>query len=312
MKQKIYISLCLLAMVALTACGKKSQPPTVVVTPTPTPIATPIPIVTPKIPSPVTIAPTSPDSPPVVLFPMPAKVSIATPTPKVVKSIQPVAELPKSIYTTPTPVEIPVTRAPIKIAANPKPEPISKLNIPNPSQQITPVGIGDAKIGMSFKDLKEHMGKEFEFNIKTSFLEGFDAIAVTKSGTVQYYIPYPTGTQFTDTDRIQHLMTDNPNYRTEKGVGPGTPIKQAASVYGDATLSLSKENESREFINFTQHPNGLAFRPKPAKTRTFAGDYPESNEEYLKTEKYDKQAAIGQITVSCPDDQCEQEPSSNP
>ena len=67
---------------------------------------------------------------------------------------------------------------------------------------------------------------------------------------------------------------------------------------------MSKENESREFISFTQHPNGLAFRPKPAKTRTFAGDYPESNDEYLKTQKYDTKAAIGQITVSCAEDQC--------
>jgi predicted small lipoprotein YifL len=303
MKQKIYLNLCLLAIVGLTACGKKSKPPTAVVTPTPIAISTPTSVTSPSIAPPVTSQPT-PETPPVVLFPVPSKV----PTPKVLPSTPAIAALPKSIYPTPTPIAIPVVPAPVKIAANPKPEPISKLNIPtDPAQQITPVGIGGAKIGMSLKDLKAHMGKGFEFPVKTSFIEGFDAIAVTKAGTVQYYIPYPTGTQFTDADRIQHLMTDNPDYRTEQGVGPGTPIKQAASVYGDATLSLSKENESREFINFTQHPNGLAFRPKPAKTRTFAGEYPESNEEYLKTEKYDKQAAIGQITVSCPDDQCEPE-----
>jgi len=160
---------------------------------------------------------------------------------------------------------------------------------------------------MSFKELKEQLGAGFEFPIKTSLLVDFDAIAVTKAGAVQYYIPYATGTQFTDTDRIQHLMTDNPNYRTQQGVGPGTPIGQAVSVYGGATLSVSKENESREFINFTQHPNGLAFRPKPVGTRSFAGEYPESNDEYLKTQKYDRRAAIGQITVSCSNEQCEQE-----
>jgi predicted small lipoprotein YifL len=298
MKQKIYLSLCLLAIVGLTACGKKSQPPAAIVTPTP--IATPI--VTPTMP----IQPTPPVSPATVVSPLPVKVPIVKPTPKVLPSVPVISALPPSIYPTPTPIAIPVPSERVKVAANPKPDPISKLKTPtDPGKQITPVGIGGAKIGMSLKELKEQMGKEFEFPVKASFIEGFDAIAVTKAGTVQYYIPYPTGTQFTDTDRIQHLMTDNPNYRTEQGVGPGTPIKQAASVYGDATLSLSKENESREFINFTQHPNGLAFRPKPVKTRTFAGEYPESNEEYLKTEKYDKQAAIGQITVSCPDDQCE-------
>jgi hypothetical protein len=219
-----------------------------------------------------------------------------------------ISALPKPIYPEPAPVKIPVIPEPNKTKANPKPDPISKLKIPtNPAQQITPVGIGGAKIGMSLKELKEQMGQGFQFPIKPSFIEGFDAIAVTKAGAVQYYIPYPAGTQFTDSDKIQHLMTDNPNYRTEQGVGPGTSIQQATTVYGGATLSLSKENESREFINFTQHPNGLAFRPKPAGKDNFAGDYPESNEEYLKTQKYHDKAAIGQITVSCVESQCEQD-----
>ncbi len=201
---------------------------------------------------------------------------------------------------------IPVVPDPFKTKTNSKPDPISKIRLPtDAAQQITPVGIGAAKIGMTFKELKATVGSEYEFPVKTSLIEGFDAVAVTKGGTVQYYIPYPTGTNFTDADRIKHLMTDNPNYRTLQGVGPGTPIRQAASIYGGgATLSMSKENESREFINFEQQPDGLAFRPKPIGTRSFAGDYPESNEDYLKTQKYDKRAAIGQITVSCSEDQC--------
>lgn len=304
MKQQIYLSLCVLAIGIVTACGKKSQPPEQIVTPTPTPT----PIVTPP-PSPVTIQPIAPS-------PSPTPIAIPTiqPTPKVTTVPPKIVALPKSLYPEPTPVPIPVPSAPVKTSANAqtkansKTEPISKLRLPkDPSQQITPVGIGMAKIGMSFRELKQQMGKGFEFPIKTSFLEGFDAIAVTKAGKVQYYIPYPAGTQFTDTDRIQHLMTDNPNYRTEQGVGPGTSIGQAATVYGNATLSLSKENESREFINFTQHPSGLAFRPKPVRSRPFAGEYPESNEEYLKTQKYDDTAAIGQITVSCAEEQCEQD-----
>ncbi len=300
MKQQIYLSLCLLAISVLTSCGKNSQPPTTI---------TPAPVATPAIPSPVaTLQPTPKLSPSVQLAPVPIKISPRQPTSPASPSTTIVA-LPTALYPTPTPVPIPVPPAPVKTKANPKPEPISKLKIPtDPAQQITPVGIGTAKIGMSFKELKEQIGTGFEFTVKTSFIEGFDAIAVTKAGAVQYYIPYPAGTQFTDTDRIQHLMTDNPRYRTEQGVGPGTSIKQATSVYGDATLSLSKENESREFINFTQHPTGLAFRPKPIGSRTFAGEYPESNEEYLKTQNYDDRAAIGQITVSCPNDQCEQEP----
>ncbi len=288
MKQRIYLSLCLLSIGLLTGCSDKEEPPTVE--------ATPAPIFTPAaIPSPVAI---SPSSLPVA---QPAPVAIKIPAIKPVK-----IPTPKSIYPAPAPVAIKLPPAPVQTKAVQKEEPVSKLNIPTPTQQITKSGIGNAKIGMTFRDLKQQMGEGVEFAVKTSFIDGFDAIAVTKSGTVQYYIPYPAGTKFTDEDRIQHLMTDNPNYRTEQGVGPGTTIEQASSVYGDATLSLSKENESREFINFTQHPNGLAFRPKPVKNQSVAGDYPESNEEYLKTQKYDKKAAIGQITVSCADEQCGQ------
>jgi hypothetical protein len=292
MKQRICLSLYLLAMVLLTGCGDKSEP-TAIETPaavTPAPVAT-------TQPKPIPV-------PVVAASPVPKQ-----PKPKALPAAPVISALPKSTYPTPTPVAIPGSPSPVPpkvIAAKPQSEPISKLKIPtDPTQQITPIGIGSAKIGMSFKELKEQMGQGFQFPIKASFIEGFDAIAVTKSGAVQYYIPYPTGTQFTDTDRIKHLMTDNPNYRTEQGVGPGTSIKQATTVYGGATLSMSKENESREFISFTQHPNGLAFRPKPVGSHTFAGEYPESNEEYLKTQKYDNRAAIGQITVSCADEQCE-------
>jgi hypothetical protein len=298
MKQRIYLSLCVLATVLMTACGQKSQPPTAVVTPTPAPIAVTPPPVTTTQPTPI-------PAPTVAASPAPVKTPKLQPPPKAAPSTPIISALP--IYPEPAPVQIPVIPEPNRTKANPKPDPISKLKIPtSPAQQITPVGIGGAKIGMSFKELKEQMGAGFQFPIKASFIEGFDAIAVTKAGTVQYYIPYPAGTQFTDADKIQHLMTDNPNYRTQQGVGPGTSIQQAATVYGGATLSLSKENESREFINFTQHPNGLAFRPKPVGKHNFAGDYPESNDEYLKTQKYDNKAAIGQITVSCTDDQCEQ------
>lgn len=302
MKQQIYLSISI-AIGLLTACGKSQ--PTATVTPTPSPV------IVPSSPSPIASTTPSPPLPsPVPTAPVPVTMPTVKPTPPVRPA--PVAALPKSIYPTPTPVPIPVPTEPAKTKTNSQPEPLSKLRVPtDPAQQITPVGIGVAKIGMSFKELKQQLGNGFQFPVKTGFVADFDAIAVTKGGKVQYYIPYPAGTTFTDQDRIEHLSTDNPNYRTQQGVGPGTPIERAASVYGSATLSLSKDDESREFINFTKHPNGLAFRPQPPKTRTFAGDYPESNEDYLKTQKYDPKAAIGQITVSCAEEQCDREPSEN-
>jgi hypothetical protein len=300
MKGRVYRSLCLVAIGLLTACGKNNQPPTVVATPTvtPTPIAA-----TPTMPAPVATLQPTPVAP--APIPVPKQPTIAA-TPPGSTSKPTIVELPKSLYPDPTPLPIIVPSEPVKTKTNSKTEPISKLKLPlDSARQITPVGIGEAKIGMTLKELKQKMGAQVQFPVKTNFIEGFDAIAVTNAGAVQYYIPYPTGTNFTDADRIQHLMTDNPNYRTQQGVGPGTSIGQAVSVYGDATLSMSKDNESREFINFSKHPNGLAFRPKPVGKRNFAGEYPESNDDYLKTQKYDKQAAIGQITVSCSEDKCD-------
>jgi hypothetical protein len=300
MKGRVYRSLCLVAIGLLTACGKNSQPPTVVATPTvtPTPIAA-----TPTMPAPVATLQPTPVTP--TPIPVPKQPAISA-TPPESTSKPTIVELPKSLYPDPTPIPIIVPSEPVKTKTNSKTEPISKLKLPlDSARQITPVGIGEAKIGMTLKELKQKMGAQVQFSVKPNFIEGFDAIAVTKAGTIQYYIPYPTGTNFTDADRIQHLMTDNPNYRTQQGVGPGTSIGQAVTVYGDATLSMSKDNESREFISFSQHPNGLAFRPKPVGKRNFAGEYPESNDDYLKTQKYDKQAAIGQITVSCAEDKCD-------
>jgi hypothetical protein len=295
MKRITWLTLYLLGMGLLTGCPS-NEPPTVVVTPTPTPTVTPTPTpavtATPAIDlSPIPIPPPAPLKPPVSQIPKsPSK-----------------SDLP-NIYTSPAPVPILPTSEPTKSTPNPKDSSIAKLNVPtNPAQKITSTGIGAAKIGMTYKELKQKLGNGYDFQVKTSFIDGFEAIAVTRSGKVQYYIPYPAGTKFTNEDKIQHLMTDNPDYRTEKGVGPGTPIGQAESVYGGATLSFSKENESREFIGFGQQPSGLAFRSKPAKNRTFAGEYPESNSEYLKTKKYDVKAAIGQITVSCANEQCGKE-----
>ncbi len=300
MKLKIWLTVCLCSIGFLASCGAPEQASKEELVPS----SAPPPIATPSV-APSPIAQPSPAPSPQEASPEPIK----TPTGR------PRVTLPKSTYPIPTPVTIaPDPPAVVKTKATQKDEPVTKLNLPaDPAQKITPEGIGVAKIGMSFKELKQQAGTEVKFPVKTSLMDGFDAIAVTKAGKVQYYIPYPAGTQFTDQDRIQHLITDNPNYRTEKGVGPGTPLKQAAAVYGGATLSLSKENESREFVSFTQNPNGMAFRPKPVKSRDFAGEYPESNESYLKTQKYDARTAIGQVTVSCADEKCgnQEEPDSS-
>jgi hypothetical protein len=170
------------------------------------------------------------------------------------------------------------------------------LNIPDSAHTITSSGIGTAKIGMTYQQLKQQLGSQFQFQVKTSYIVDFDAIAVSKAGKVQYYILYPAGTKFTSGNRLEYLATNNPEYQTKKGVGTGMPIERAELVYGSARLAFSHEDESREYIYFPKAPKGLLFRSQPPKNLNFAGKY--SNKSKFETRKYHRSSAIGTITVS--------------
>jgi hypothetical protein len=298
MKPRIWIGVFLIFSL-VAGC---SQPKSATVSDAPAPSETPSETAS-ETPAPVetTIA-ASPAPTPAAIEPQPSPNPVFAPSPAPQKTIVSVApKLDKSVYPTPKPAKI-VTE-PTKVAKNKavdKTEPASKL-IPS-ERQITATSIGTAKVGMTLGELKKKLGAGFQYRVKNNFIDNFDALAVVKNGAVQYYLPYPASTKLTDADRIQHITTDNPSYRTEQGVGPGTPIGQASSVYGTPTFSFSRDDRTGEFVNFTQNPSGIAFRPKASRNRTFAGEYPESNEEYLKTDKYDPKAAIGQISISCGDD----------
>ena len=106
------------------------------------------------------------------------------------------------------------------------------------SLTISERGIGSAKLGMTFGELKKALGSTAQFK-ESSFFDGFDAVAVSQSGQVQYSIIYPFRTKLKDADVIEYLITDNPNYKTVEGVGPGMTLKQAEAIYGKATLSYN-------------------------------------------------------------------------
>ncbi len=125
----------------------------------------------------------------------------------------------------------------------------------------------------------------------------FDAIAVSKFGQVQYYILYPAGTTFSDSDSLELLLTDNPDFRTTEGVGPGTSLKQAEAVYGDATLSYNTQNESREYVRFANQPaRNLLFRPT-VSNQQFSGVYSSPTGEYNETKKFQEAATIRSVLV---------------
>ena len=165
---------------------------------------------------------------------------------------------------------------------------------------ISPEGIGPAKVGMKLGELKKALAGKAQFQVKSPFIVDFDALAIVQSGKEQYYVLYPAGVPMADSDVIEALVTDNPNYRTARGVGPGTPIEQAEAVYGQATLTHNTLNESREYVTFANPPSeDISFRTIAPQGQQFAGVYPPSQAELKETKKFPKTAAIGLVEVYC-------------
>ena len=179
---------------------------------------------------------------------------------------------------------------------------------------ISTEGIGKAKLGMTLGKLKQVSDPDTKFEV-ISLMHDVKAIAVSQKGLVQYYILYPAGTTShpdkstpTNNDRIAFLMTDNYNYRTREGVKVGMAIEEAEDIYGNAILSLNVENESREYINFGDNPPNLKFVASFFKSisdsLSFSGIYPEYPGPIYTTDKYQKDAEIAAIEVSCDADSC--------
>lgn len=153
---------------------------------------------------------------------------------------------------------------------------------------------------MKLGQLKQLLAGKAEFKIQSPFIVDFDAIAVSQGGEEQFYILYPAQSSLADADVIEALVTDNPKYRTAEGVGPGTLIQQAEAVYGDATLSYSTLNESREYVKFANLTSkAIAFRAKAPQGERFAGIYPPSQTESKQTKNFHQTASIGLVEVYC-------------
>jgi hypothetical protein len=217
-----------------------------------------------------------------------------TSTPQVVKS-SPTPTL--EVATSPTPTTSPsvINSAPTAVAkAIPLKPPTNK------AQLISADGIGVARVGMTLGDLKQLLAGKAEFTVKSPFIVDFDAIAVSQGGKDQFYILYPTLLRLADTDLIEALVTDNPNYRTAEGVGPGTLIKDAKTAYGEANLAYSSQNESREYVKFTKlNTKAIAFRVKPPQGKPVAGIYSASKGDFKQTKDFQQAATINLVEVYC-------------
>lgn len=168
---------------------------------------------------------------------------------------------------------------------------------PAASLTISDRTIGAAKVGMTFGQLKKALGSTAQFKVESPFMVDFDAVAVSQSGKVQYRIIYAAGTKLKDTDVIELLMTENSNYKTVQGVGPGMTLKQAEAIYGKATLSYNVDNEMREGVVFAKQPTrNIMFVPK-AEGKQFAGVYGAGKGGFYQTNKYQPNAVIKSVMV---------------
>lgn len=171
--------------------------------------------------------------------------------------------------------------------------------------QISSQGIGIAKLGMTYQELKKNIGSHMTFRAKTNFMVDWDAIELSQKGQVQYRILYPANTTLKNTDMITVLQTENPQYLTDKGVGSGTLIKKAVSIYGKPTLSYHLGNEGREFVRLAKQPENIHFRSGNYGDHSLSGIYSKKAAEYQETNQYKPGAKIQSVEVICPPTRCQ-------
>ncbi|MEP0782655.1 DUF3558 domain-containing protein [Coleofasciculus sp. FACHB-129] len=216
-----------------------------------------------------------------------------------------------STATPPTPqasVSPTSTATPQTVQGSPSPTPATESPSPSPvsetiseSQKISATGIGPAKLGMTLGELKKELGSKAEFKVQSPYIVDFDAIAVSQNGKVQYYILYPAGKPLTDSGKIDALVTENSDYKTEKGVGPGTSLKQAEAAYGDATLSYNLDNEGREYVRFANQPaKSISFRLGNANDASLIGVYSSKSGSggLSETKQFKDAASIRSVEVN--------------
>jgi hypothetical protein len=185
-----------------------------------------------------------------------------------------------------------------RAGTNPLPEVANAAQkTPAASLTISDRTIGAAKVGMTFGELKKALGATAQFKVESRLMVDFDAVAISQSGKVQYRIIYAADTKLKNTDVIEILSTENTNYKTVQGVGPGMTLKQAEAIYGKAALSYNVDNEMRENVVFAKQPTRKIMFVPQAEGKQFAGVYGAGKGGFFQTNKYQPNAVIKSVMV---------------
>ena len=191
----------------------------------------------------------------------------------------------------------------LRVVQQPRPG-LSQSTQPQASQsQNTLIGtdrIGVARIGMTLAQLRQSLDPQSSLLARRAFMVDVESIPIARQGVVQFHVLVPAGTNVSDATVISALLTTNPAFRTREGVGPGLPLREAARLYGQPTLSYNTSNESRETVTFAQQPSRqIRFGVKGGATG-LAGVYPLLRREYRQTQRYLPSASISYVLVASP------------
>jgi len=125
---------------------------------------------------------------------------------------------------------------------------------------ISPTGVGPVRKGVALSELRASVPGltiEHEPNFSGEIAEaerilinGEPVAYVTLDGTPDCLGREPV---------IDYIFTSSPLARTAEGIGPGSLLRDAVAVYGEATLIITII-ESREYVTFANHPGRLAIR----------------------------------------------------
>ena len=171
--------------------------------------------------------------------------------------------------------------------------------LPRHDSRISNDGIGPARLGMTFGQLKAVLGPAAQFKAESQYMDGFDAVAVVQAGAVQFRILHPAARRLRDKDTLQTLVTENPTYQTAEGIGSGLALRRAESVLGKALLQYNEENESREDVSFAKQAQGRVSFTPGAEGQAFAGIYSAGETgPAFKTGRYHPNAQIRSVWVT--------------
>jgi uncharacterized protein YecT (DUF1311 family) len=171
---------------------------------------------------------------------------------------------------------------------------------PQADTLIGPGRIGPAAIGATLGALRQALPDQATLQPKQRLMVDSDAIPLIRDHVVQLYILFPVGTAVTDASMIRALLTTNPNFKTQEGVGPGMKLTAAARIYGQPTLFYNTSSESREYVSFSRQPSRRIRFGVNRAGLDLAGKYNTPGKEYNQTQRYHAEATIAFVQVDAP------------